>query len=173
MKEGIRPFNKNDWEEVKEIYLQTNDANSATFGIDQPEFEAWDEHYLPFCRLVYESDGKVLGWAAISPISGRLIYKGVAELSIYIDKDSRGRGIGTNLLKRIIWDSESHGIWSLQSSISEENSASIALHHKCGFREIGYRERVSRDAVGEWKDTILMERRSGAEPYAETGNGIL
>ncbi len=173
MIDGIRPFNKNDWEEVKAIYLQTNDANSATFGIDGPEFDAWDEHFLPCCRLVYESEGKVLGWAAISPISGRLIYKGVAELSIYIDQDSRGRGIGTNLLKRMIWESESHGIWSLQSSIRDDNTASIALHRKCGFREIGYRERVSRDAVGEWRNTILMERRSGAEPFAESANGIL
>ncbi len=173
MREIIRNFNKGDWTQVRDIYLQSPHMGIAAFSEEDTKYDDWDQHYLPFCRFVYELDGKILGWAALSPISGRLIYKGVAELSIYIDKDNRNKGIGTLLLKRIIWESEAHGIWSLQSSISDDNEASLRLHRKCGFREIGYRERVSKDTVGEWKNTVLMERRSGAETFQEPLTDIL
>jgi phosphinothricin acetyltransferase len=173
MRKNIRNFNKSDWAKVRDIYLQTPHMSIAAFSEEETKYEDWDQHYLPFCRFVYEEDGNILGWAALSPISGRLIYKGAAELSIYIDKDNRNRGIGTSLLKRMIWESEAKGIWSLQSSISDDNEASLQLHRKCGFREIGYRERISKDSVGEWKNTVLMERRSGAETYQEPSADIL
>lgn len=167
MKDNIRVFSKADWIQVRDIYLQSQNLSIAAFQAEDTKYDDWDQHYLPVCRFVYEENDKIFGWAALSPISGRLIYKGVAELSIYIDKDNRGRGIGTQLLKRMIWESEAHGIWSLQSSISDDNEASIRLHLKCGFREIGYRERISKDSVGEWKSTVLMERRSGADTFQE------
>lgn len=160
MADNLRPFIPEDWEAVNRIYKQGIDTNLATFQTSCPAYEAWDSAHLSCCRLVYVLEGRVVGWAALSPVSSCCVYRGVAELSIYIDETVRGSGIGTQLLNRIITDSQTHGIWTLQSGIIQDNKASILLHRKCGFREVGCREKIARNAHGEWKNTVLMERRS-------------
>ena len=160
MADNLHPFVPGDWEAVNRIYKQGIDTNLATFQTSCPSYEEWDSAHLSCCLLVYVLEWRVVGWAALSPVSSRCVYKCVAELSIYIDETVRGNGIGTQLLNRIIEESESHGIWTLQSGIIQDNKASILLHLKCGFREVGYREKIARNAHGEWKNTVLMERRS-------------
>ena len=160
MKDNLRPFVPGDWDAVNRIYKQGIDTNLATFQTSCPSYAEWDSSHLSCCRLVYVLEGAVVGWAALSPVSSRCVYKGVAELSIYIDETVRGSGIGTKLLNRIIEESETQGIWTLQSGIIQDNKASILLHLKCGFREVGYREKIAQNAHGDWKNTVLMERRS-------------
>ena len=159
-KETIRPFNSGDWDDISRIYLQALDSDVSTFQTSCPPFEKWDTSHLPFCRFVFTSDGKVAGWLALSPISSRRIYAGVAEVSIFIEAEARGKGIGTTLMQMAIATAEENGIWTLQSNIIQENAASIALHKKCGFREVGFREKIARDRFGVWRNTVLMERRS-------------
>jgi len=160
MKDNLRPFVPGDWDAVNRIYKQGIDTNLATFQTSCPSYAEWDSSHLSCCRLVYVLEGAVVGWAALSPVSSRCVYEGVAELSIYIDETVRGSGIGTKLLNRIIEESETQGIWTLQSGIIQDNKASILLHLKCGFREVGYREKIAKNAHGDWKNTVLMERRS-------------
>lgn len=162
MSDTIRAFTQDDWDAVNSIYKQGIETNLATFQTSCPTYTQWDNSHLPFCRFVYEQDGVVVGWAALSPVSSRCVYSGVAELSIYIAGSVRARGIGTKLLNQMIEESRIHGIWTLQSGIISDNTASIRLHLKCGFREVGYREKIARNAKGEWKDTVMMECRS---PY--------
>ena len=131
----------------------------ATFETTAPSWEAWDNGHRPDCRLVAKIDDRIVGWAALSPVSKRAVYAGVAEVSVYIGGLARGRGIGKALLKRLIDESEQAGVWTLQASIFPENVASIAIHHSCGFRTLGYRERISR-LNGRWRDTVILERRS-------------
>lgn len=160
MNENIRPFAPCDWEEVNLIYQQGLDTNLATFQTTCPTFEEWDKSHLSIGRYVYVQDGHVVGWAALTPVSSRCVYSGVAEVSVYIADFMRYKGVGTQLLKKVIEASEAHGIWTLQSGIIAENTASISLHKKCGFREVGYREKIARDSRGEWRNTVLLERRS-------------
>ena len=122
-------------------------------------FDYWDAHHHTHSRLVAEEDGKVLGWVAISPFSSIPAYQGVAEVSLYIDEDARGKGIGTALMHAVIEASEAAGIWTLHSQIFPENTASLKLHQRFGFREVGRRERIGQLA-GVWRDTVLLERRS-------------
>ena len=124
-----------------------------------PSFDEWDATYLKDCRLVSVLDGKVVGWIAIRPTSTREAYWGVVEVSIYIDDAYQGQGVGTALLNALIEESEKCGFWTLYSAIFSINTASIALHKKCGFREIGYRERITKDRFGNWQNTTIMERR--------------
>ena len=148
-----------DWEEVATIYLEGIATGLATFETSAPSFRQWDEAHLPFARLVARRGGVVVGWAALSRVSQRSVYAGVAEVSVYVASSSRGAGIGRQLLEALIHESELNGIWTLQAGIFPENTASLALHRACGFREVGHRERIGQ-LNRAWRDTILLERRS-------------
>lgn len=149
-----------DWPAVKSIFEQGIATGLATFDPEPPDWSAWDSSHLPECRLVARDlVGAVLGWAALSPTSRRKVYSGVAEVSIYVAETTRGRGVGKALLTALVAAADGTGFWTLQASIIAENLASRALHRACGFREVGYREKIGK--VGNtWHDTILMERRS-------------
>lgn len=158
----IEEMKEFDWEEVSKIYLEGINTGIATFQNSIPTYDEWNSGHIKSCRLVTKSDGKVLGFAALSPTSSRLVYSGVAEVSIYIGENYRGLGIGKALLTNLIKLSEENNFWTLQSGIIRENTSSIELHKKCGFREIGIREKVAKMDNGIWHDTVLMERRSKA-----------
>jgi L-amino acid N-acyltransferase YncA len=150
------------WPTVRAIYEQGIATGNATFETQAPDWAAWDRAHLAHSRLVAVDDaGLVLGWAALSPVSSRCVYGGVAELSIYIAADARGQGVGRQLLQALIADSEAHGIWTLQAGTFEENKASIGLHTQAGFRVIGHRERIGQHH-GVWRNTVQMERRSSS-----------
>lgn len=155
----IREMNVNDWERVAEIYLQGIEKGVATFNTKCPSYEEWDSGHINSCRFVYVEDEKVLGWVAISPTSSRCVYKGCVEMSVYIDNDYQGRGIGTALIEKLLCEAKKQGYWSIYSAVISINAASIALHKKCGFREIGYRERIAKDRFGNWQNTTLFELR--------------
>ena len=144
---------------ILEIYQSGIDSGEATFETDAPHWPAWQAKYHPFCRLVCESDGEVCGWAALAPVSARHCYRGVAEVSIYVGQRHRGRGIGGELMATLVEESERHGIWTLYSSIFPENLATLKLHLRHGFREVGIRERIAQ-REGRWRDTLILERRS-------------
>jgi L-amino acid N-acyltransferase YncA len=141
------------------IYREGIATGNATFEQTAPEWEHWDAGHLRAARIVARSDGEVLGWAALSPVSGRCVYAGVAEVSVYVAERARGRGIGRQLLSQLVCDSEAQGIWTLQAGIFPENRASIQLHERTGFRIVGTRERLG-SMHGRWRDVVLMERRS-------------
>lgn len=165
MKLQIRNMLKTDWNVVAKIYQYGMDTNIATFQTDCPTFEEWDKSHLKECRYVITEDGTVAGWAALSPVSSRCAYAGVAEVSIYMDENYIRKGYGTKLLSYLIQQSEKYGYWMLQSGILQHNQASIALHNKCGFREVGYREKIAKDHSGVWRNTVLMEKRSTLKEY--------
>jgi L-amino acid N-acyltransferase YncA len=148
-----------DWQQVRAIYVEGIASGQATFEIDAPAWERWDAGHHPFARLVARSNGRVIGWAALSQVSQRPCYAGVAEVSVYVATEHRGHGLGRQLLLAVITESERHGIWTLQGATFPENEASLRLQRSCGFRQIGRRERIAqhRDV---WRDTILTERRS-------------
>ena len=148
-----------DWDEVRAIYQEGIATGNATFEKAAPDWEGWHAGHLPACRLLARSDGEALGWAALSPVSGRCVYGGVAEVSVYVAARARGRGIGLLLLSELVAASERNGIWTLQAGIFPENEASIAIHKKAGFRIVGVRERLGC-MDGRWRDVVLMERRS-------------
>ena len=149
-----------DWEAVRSIYVQGIATGDATFETQPPSWQSWDGGHLPFARLVAVSDeGIAEGWAALSPVSLRLAYQGVAEVSVYVAQKSQHLGVGRLLLETLILESEVNGIWTLQSSTFPENLPSLALHKACGFREVGIRERIGK-LQGLWRNTVLMERRS-------------
>jgi phosphinothricin acetyltransferase len=155
----IRDLRPLDWPEVARIYEEGIGTGDATFELDVPSWAAWDAAHLPEHRLVVSLDGEVVGWAALSPVSERACYEGVAEHSIYIAERMRGLGFGRQLLAVLISSSETGGIWTLQSGIFPENAASLALHASLGFRVVGVRERLGR-RHGAWRDVLLLERRS-------------
>jgi phosphinothricin acetyltransferase len=156
---SITPLSTNDWEAVRAIYLEGIATGNATFEQVAPEWEKWDAGHLPSCRLAARSGGEVVGWAALSPVSGRCVYAGVCEVSVYVAARARGQGIGTMLLGKLAADSEAQGIWTLQAGIFPENDASIRIHQSAGFRVVGTRERIGQ-MNGLWRDVVLMERRS-------------
>jgi len=155
----IEPMTAGDWEQVCAIYEEGIRSGNATFETSAPGWEQWDRTHLPVCRLVARSQGAVVGWAALSPVSARKAYAGVAESSIYVSEATQGKGIGTALQEKLNRESEAHGIWTLQGVVFVENAASRALLRKTGFREVGRRERIGK-LDGRWRDTILLERRS-------------
>jgi phosphinothricin acetyltransferase len=148
-----------DWESVGPIFREAIVAGNSTFDVDPPDWERWDREHLQQCRLVARHEGQVVAWAALRAVSARPVYSGVAEASLYVSSSFRGRGVGKALLHALIDASEQAGIWTLQGSILTENSVSRALVKACGFREVGYRERIGQSG-GIWRDTILVERRS-------------
>jgi L-amino acid N-acyltransferase YncA len=148
-----------DWDRVRSIYIEGIATGNATFETVAPDWQAWNAGHLPFARLVARGESGVIGWAALSPVSGRCVYAGVAEVSVYIASEARGNKIGRALLEALIRESESNGIWTLQAGILPENRASLVLHEKCEFREVGRRERLGR-LNGVWRDVIILERRS-------------
>ncbi|MGC8751000.1 N-acetyltransferase family protein [Hydrotalea sp.] len=155
----IMPLLPDNWEQVKSIYESGIATGMATFETKAPEWDQWNNSHLPFARLVAMENNKVIGWAALSPVSNRCVYSGVAEVSVYIAPEHRGKGVGKKLLQQLITDSEAHGIWTLQAGIFAENTASAKLHESVGFRLVGYREKIGQ--LGSmWKNTLLLERRS-------------
>jgi L-amino acid N-acyltransferase YncA len=147
------------WPAVCDIFAQGIATGNATFETAVPTWEEWHERHLPTCRLVAVRSDEIVGWAALSAVSSRDVYRGVAEVSVYIAESARGKGIGIALLEKLIEESERNGIWTLQAGILAENAASIHLHEKAGFRFVGRRERIGC-MHGRWRDTVLMERRS-------------
>lgn len=157
---AIRRMRPEDAEQVLEIYQDGLDTSNASFETVAPTWERWDAAHLPDHRYVcVEAAGRVIGWVALAPVSSRLVYAGVAELSIFIGAQARGRGIGTALLHSVIDSSEAAGIWTLQAGILPENTASLALHDRAGFRVVGIRERIGYHH-GRWRDVVFLERRS-------------
>ena len=155
----FRKLQQTDWEQVANIYKEGIATGMATFETKVPNWKDWNEKQLHFCRIVAAANSTILGWIALSAVSSRDVYKGVAEVSVYVSKDFRGHKIGTKLLEKVIIESEAHGIWTLQSGIFPENLGSIKMHKNLGFREIGYREKIGK--INDlWKDNILLERRS-------------
>ena len=154
----IDQMTSNDWVQVREIYLEGIRSGNSTFETDAPSWEKWNENHLEIARLVMRDEESVLGWAALSPVSKRDVYRGVAEVTVYVTESARGKGIGRALLEALIAEAEKNGIWTLQASIFPENTASVELHLRCGFREVGRRERIAT-LRGLWRDTILFERR--------------
>jgi L-amino acid N-acyltransferase YncA len=163
------------WAEVAQIYAEGIETGNATFQKEVPNWTTWDGDHLPYGRLIARKMGKssvytdlsrdnregssILGWAALTAVSGRCVYAGVAELSVYVAAVARGKGVGKILMKNLIQEAETNGLWTLQAGIFPENLGSVELHLKTGFRQIGYREKVGQ-MDGIWRDTLLFERRS-------------
>jgi L-amino acid N-acyltransferase YncA len=155
----ILPMRKDDANAVLAIYAEGIEDGLATFETQCPSWEEWDENHLQECRLVAESDGAVIGWAALSPVSKRACYRGVAEVSVYVRRAERRRGVGRALLKALVRASERAGFWTLQGTTLEDNTASLRVQADCGFRVVGTRERVGQ-LDGRWRSTVVTERRS-------------
>jgi L-amino acid N-acyltransferase YncA len=155
----ITPLLPHHWNEVEQIYLAGIASGNATFETKSPGWDAWNEKHISSCRLVALEENKAIGWAALSPVSSRCVYAGVAEVSVYIHPEHHGKKIGQRLLEQLVIESEKENIWTLQAGIFPENMASISIHKKCGFREVGRREKLGK-MDGRWRDVLLMERRS-------------
>ncbi len=155
----IQQMKPSDWLAVADIYKQGIETGMATFETTVPQWEQWNENHIESCRLIAKINDNTVGWAALSAVSSRCVYGGVAEVSVYVSSLLRGKKIGEYLLKNLIDQSEEQGYWTLQSGIFPENLSSIRLHEKLGFRKIGYKERIGQ-LDGDWKDNILMEKRS-------------
>jgi L-amino acid N-acyltransferase YncA len=155
----IEDMKEEDWLAVKSIYIEGIETKNATFETEVPEWNEWEKNHLNFCRFVAFYENMMVGWAALSPVSGRYIYSGVTEVSLYVTKSAWGKGIGKTLLNKLIETSEKHNIWTLQAGVFPQNESSIILHKKAGFREVGYREKIGQ-LDGVWRDVILLERRT-------------
>jgi phosphinothricin acetyltransferase len=151
------------WQAVRQIYSEGIATRNATFETELPEWDKWDSAHREDCRLIAAEGGldspNVLGWAALSAVSARRVYAGVAEVSVYVAAQARGRGVGKSLLNALVDESEQHGVWTLQAGIFPENVASIALHKSCEFRQVGRHDRIAK-LVDQWRDVLLFERRS-------------
>lgn len=155
----IREMTKEDYPQVAEIYGQGVESGTATFQSTVPDFEEWNGAHLPFCRYVAEAEGKIIGWVALTLGLSREPYHGVTELSIYVRDGYKRQGVGFDLIEKVKEKAEGFGVWMLESRICRQNIGSIKLHEKCGFRMVGYRERIARDKFGIWQDTVEMEIR--------------
>ena len=155
----LREMKPDDWAGVAAVYKEGIATGNATFQQEVPTWESWDSSHVASCRIVAEVEGQVAGWAALTPVSGRCVYAGVAEVSVYVADRYRGRKIGARLLAKLIEESEREGFWTLQAGIFPENKASVKLHENLGFRVVGYRERIGK-MNGIWWDNLVLERRS-------------
>jgi L-amino acid N-acyltransferase YncA len=158
----LRDLRRDDWLEVAAIFRAGIATGNATFETEVPSWSVWDAGHLAEHRLVAVDEDRVVGWAALSAVSDRCCYSGVAEVSVYVAPEAQGRGVGRALLERLVADSEAAGIWTLQAGIFPENEASVALHLACGFRVVGTRERLGQ-MNGTWRDVLFLERRSAIE----------
>ncbi len=156
----VRPLEPVDWPAVRRIYEEGIATGNATFEVAAPSWESWDAGHLATCRLVAVDGHRLLGWTALSPTSRRSVYAGVVEEAVYVAAEARGRGVGRALLEAVVAASEREGIWTLRAGIFPENTASRALHERCGFRLVGRQERIGRMPDGRWRDDLLYERRS-------------
>jgi phosphinothricin acetyltransferase len=156
---AIRPMVESDADRVLLIYAEGIEDGQATFETVCPGWADWEAAHLAACRFAALIDGRVVGWAAVSPVSKRECYRGVAEVSVYVAREARGQGLGRRLLDALVEASEQAGFWTLQGSTFEDNAASLALQRACGFRVVGRRERIAQ-RLGQWRSTILTERRS-------------
>lgn len=156
----IEEMKVTDWKGITTVYKQGIATKQSTFQTEVPSYEEWDAGHIQSCRFVARVEGKVVGFVALSHSFSRYVYRGVAELSIYVHEDYKGLGIGSALLESVIKASEKEGFWTLESLIIRENTASIALHKKCGFRQVGIRERLGQMNNGKWHDVVIMERRA-------------
>lgn len=159
LKIEIESMRAEDWAQVSSIYLEGIESGNATFETSVPSWEDWQAAHVEGCSLVARSGDSILGWVALSQVSPRAVYSGVAEVSIYVGENYKGQGVGKRLLNSVIEISEEKGFWTLQAGIFVENVASLTLHKKCGFREVGRRERIAQ-LHGIWRDTVLLEKRS-------------
>jgi L-amino acid N-acyltransferase YncA len=155
----IENMREEDWEQVRSIYLEGIASGHATFETETPSWDGWNAGHIQACNIVARVEDQILGWAALSPVSGRCVYAGVAEVSVYVGQKYRGKKVGQTLLSILVERSEEEGIWTLQAGIFPENTSSIFLHKKCGFREVGRRDRIGK-MKGTWRDVVLLERRS-------------
>jgi phosphinothricin acetyltransferase len=155
----LRPMTPADYPAVADIYREGIATGNATFNTEPPTWEAWDKGHLAACRLVAVEGDRILGWTALSPVSDRCVYGGVAELQVYVSASARGKGAGLALLHGLIAAADAHGIWTLQAGVFPENTASVSLHERAGFRLVGRRERLGQ-MHGVWRDVLLLERRS-------------
>jgi L-amino acid N-acyltransferase YncA len=156
----LRSMTPEDYSAVAAIYREGIATGNATFNTEAPGWEAWDRGHLAHSRLVAVDGGRVVGWAALSSVSDRCVYGGVAEVQVYVGASARGKGVGLALLTGLSAESERLGIWTLQAGIFPENTASVALHERAGYRLVGRRERLGQMAGGTWRDVLLLERRS-------------
>ncbi len=157
----IKQMQQEDWSQVAHIYKQGIDSGDSTFESEVPSWEEWSASHNTPCNLVLKSGERVLGWIALTPVSKRCVFSGVAELSVYIDQDYQGQGIGFQLLQRVVEVAVSHGFWTLESGVFPENIASLKLHKKCGFRTVGTRQKIGKmPGTGRWRDVVLLEYRT-------------
>ncbi len=159
MKIDLRPMAADDWTSVAEIFRQGIETGNATFQQEIPTWDGWDKEHIKSCRIVAVIENEIVGWAALTAVSGRCVYAGVAEVSVYVSNKYRGQKIGTKLLGKLIFESENEKLWTLQAGIFPENIASLRIHEELGFRQIGLREKIGK-MNGIWRDTVLLERRS-------------
>jgi len=155
----IDEMRSEDWEGIRQIYVEGLATGQASFEVEAPTWKEWDEAHHKHSRLVVRRRGSIIAWAALAPVSRRKCYAGVAEFSLYVAAGHRGKGIGKRLLRAVIESSERHDIWSLYGSTFLENTASIEMQLACGFRVVGVRERIGLHQ-GIWRDTVITERRS-------------
>jgi L-amino acid N-acyltransferase YncA len=154
----IRRLTETDWPAVARVYAEGLATGLASFETETPSWDEWDTSHLDAPRFVAETDGELVGWIAITPVFRRACYRGVVEHSVYVAREHQGRGVGRALLEALVAEAPAHGIWTIQTSVMAGNDTSLELHRRCGFREVGRRERIAqRDGV--WHDTILLERR--------------
>jgi len=154
-----------DWPQVRRIYSEGIATGDATLEREAPDWDHFDRSHRPDCRFVArgEAGGPVLGWVALTAYSSRRVYSGVAWESVYVAADARGRGIGSALLSAVVPASEAAGFWTLLAGVMAENAASLALHARAGFRQVGVQHAMGRDRTGRWRDVVLLERRAPVE----------
>jgi phosphinothricin acetyltransferase len=157
----MRAMDRADWPAVSGIYQEGIATGDATFETSAPSWATWDAAHMQRGRIVGAVKEQIIGWAALSPVSDRCAYTGVAEVSVYVAASARGHGAGAQLLAALVAESERAGIWTLQAGVFPENTPSVAIHTRCGFRQVGRRERLGQLA-GRWRDVLLLERRSTA-----------
>ena len=156
----IEEMTPDDGPAVLEIYIQGIATGNATLETSAPDWARWHASHRRDCRLVARIEGRVVGWTALGRYSTREVYAGVAWESVYVDEAARGRGVGRALLEALVPASEEAGVWTLLAGVLAENRASLALHERAGFRQIGVQERIGRDIAGQWRNVIFLERRS-------------